>query len=63
MTAGSDKPSSDNVVDLMQALRESLKASGGTAPEKESKAPSRAKSKAEDAPAKAPAKRPARKAS
>ena len=63
VTAGSDKPSSDNVVDLMQALRESLKASGGTAPEKESKAPSRAKSKAEDAPAKAPAKRPARKAS
>ena len=62
VTAGNDKPSSDNVVDLMQALRESLKASGGAAPEKEGKAPSRAKSKAEDAPAKAPAKRPARNA-
>ena len=63
VTAGSDKPSSDNVVDLMQALRESLKASGGSAPEKGGKPTSRAKSKSEDAPAKAPAKRPTRKAS
>lgn len=63
VTAGSDKPSSDNVVDLMQALRESLKASGGNAPEGEGKPSSRAKSKSEDAPAKAPAKHPSRKAS
>lgn len=61
VTAGGDKPSSDNVVDLMQALRESLKASGGGAPETEGK-PSRGKAKSQDAPAKAPAKRPTRKA-
>ena len=68
VTAAGDKPSSDNVVDLMAALRESLKASGGAAPETagggRSSPRAKPKGKAEDekAPAKAPARRSSRKA-
>ena len=66
VTASGERPSADNVVDLMQALKDSLKASGGSAADKSAAKPaakSRAsKAKAADAPAEAPAKRTARKA-
>ena len=67
VTAGGERPSADNVVDLMQALKDSLKASGGSAADKSAAKPA-AKSRAskakaaDDAPAKASAKRNARKA-
>jgi len=73
VTAAGDRPSADNVVDLMQALRESLKASGGAGDEndggssKKSTTKAAARSgksgKAENASAKTPARRPTRKAS
>lgn len=71
VTAAGDRPAADNVVDLMQALRESLKASGGTGAEKggsssggKTASKSRGKSaKTEEAPAKAPARKTSRKAS
>lgn len=57
VTAAGDRPAQDNVVDLMQALRDSLKASGGTAADKKAGA-----GKGVGKPAKAPARRPSSKA-
>ena len=65
VAASGERPSADNVVDLMQALRDSLKASGGGTADKPAKtaSKSRAKSKpAEGSSAKTPAKRTTRKA-
>lgn len=69
VTASGERPAADNVVDLMQALRDSLKDSGGGGREKPKAASkSRAKAKAEpeeeaEKPAaRAPARRTARKA-